>query len=219
MRYMYHDTIRAFAAAIDAKDEYTKNHSSRVARYAVAIARELGWQREDVEGLYIAGLLHDIGKIVIDRDVINKESKLTHEERAEIRRHPEISYDILTKIRLPWKDAVTFIRHHHERPDGRGYPDSLVGSQLSDGAKILALADAFDAMTTDRPYRQKLSLAEALQEIRKCTGTQFDGNISNVFFNLLAREMRGVGRKAQILPHVQMTSSMNLDMPDFGYDA
>jgi putative nucleotidyltransferase with HDIG domain len=216
---MYHDTIRAFAAAIDAKDEYTKNHSSRVARYAVAIARELGWRNEDVEGLYVAGLLHDIGKIVIDRDVINKGSTLTPREREEIERHPEISYDILTKIRLPWKDTVKFIRHHHERPDGRGYPDSLAGAELSDGAKILALADAFDAMTTDRPYREKLSLAEALREIKKCIGTQFDGRISHTFLNLLEREISGVGKKAQILPHVQMSRSLNVDMPDFGYDA
>ena len=101
MRHIYNDTIQAFAAAIDAKDVYTKNHSSRVAKYAVAIAREFGWKEKDVEAIYVAGLLHDIGKITIDRGVINKGEDLSVSELSEIKRHPQISYDILSKINFP----------------------------------------------------------------------------------------------------------------------
>ncbi|MBU4319849.1 MAG: HD domain-containing protein [Thermodesulfovibrionales bacterium] len=202
MRHIYHDTIQAFAAAIDAKDAYTKNHSYRVARYAVAIAEELEWKEKDVEGIYVAGLLHDIGKIIIDSKVLNKSEGLSLTEMSEIKRHPHISYDILSKIRFPWKDVAHFVRHHHERVDGKGYPDSLTGTDLSEGMKILALADAFDAMTTDRPYRKKLSLTEALHEVKKCLGTQFDSRISNVFFRVLQKESKGETKEAQILPHL-----------------
>lgn len=202
MRHIYHDTIQAFAAAIDAKDAYTKNHSYRVARYAVAIAEELEWKEKDVEGIYVAGLLHDIGKIIIDKGVMNKGEELSIMEMSEIKKHPQISYDIISKIRFPWKDVAHFVRHHHERVDGKGYPDSLQGEELSDGVKILAIADAFDAMTTDRPYREKLSLFDALREVNKCLGAQFDGKISNVFFRVLKKEIKGEIREAQIIPHL-----------------
>ena len=108
MRYIYHDTIQAFAAAIDAKDSYTRNHSYRVAKYAVAIARELGWKEKDVEAIYVAGLLHDIGKIIIDRKVLNKGGGLSLTEMSEIKKHPQISYNILSKINFPWKDLCVF---------------------------------------------------------------------------------------------------------------
>ncbi|MGE5173943.1 MAG: HD-GYP domain-containing protein [Betaproteobacteria bacterium] len=203
MQRIYHDTIQAFAAAIDAKDEYTKNHSYRVASYAVAIAKELGWKKKDVEGIYVAGLLHDIGKIIIDTRVINKGEQLTALELTEIRKHPQISYDILSKIKFPWKNIDFFVRHHHERLDGKGYPDALVSSELSDGVRILALVDAFDAMTTDRPYRNKLGIDEAFREVIRCSGTQFDERITKTFFNLLLRELSGEVNELQILPHLQ----------------
>lgn len=202
MRHIYRDTIQAFAAAIDAKDAYTKNHSHRVAKYSVAIARELGWREKDIEGIYVAGLLHDIGKIIIDKEVINKGKDLSEMELSEIKRHPQISYDILSKIKFPWKDCVDFIRHHHERVDGKGYPDSLMGNDLSDGVKILTLADAFDAMTTDRPYREKLPLTDVLMEVQRCLGTQFDDKISQVFFRVLQKEISGELKELQILPHL-----------------
>jgi len=210
MQRIYHDTIEAFAAAIDAKDEYTKDHSYRVASYAVAIARELGWKKRDLEGLYIAGLLHDIGKIIIDVKVINKGATLSAPEISEIRKHPQISYNILSKIKFPWKNIEQFVLHHHERLDGKGYPDSLKDAELSDGVKILALVDAFDAMTSDRPYRDKLPLVEAFQEVMRCQGTQFDEKITNTFFNLLGRELSGEVNEPQILPHLQ-----NIDVTHF----
>jgi len=210
MQRIYHDTIEAFAAAIDAKDEYTKDHSYRVASYAVAIARELGWKKRDLEGIYIAGLLHDIGKIIVDVKVINKGATLTAPEIREIRKHPQISYNILSKIKFPWRNIEKFVLHHHERLDGKGYPHSLKDAELSDGVKILALVDAFDAMTSDRPYRDKLPLVEAFQEVMRCQGTQFDEKITNTFFNLLSRELSGEVKEPQILPHLQ-----NMDMGSF----
>jgi putative nucleotidyltransferase with HDIG domain len=207
MQQIYQDTIQAFATAIDAKDEYTKDHSYRVASYAVAIARELGWKKKDVEGIYIAGLLHDIGKIIIDVKVINKGATLSTPELTAIRKHPQISYDILSKIRFPWKNIENFVRHHHERLDGKGYPDSLKEAELSDGVKILALVDAFDAMTSDRPYRDKLPVSEALKEVTRCKGTQFDTKITNTFFNVLRKELNGEAKEPHILPHLH-----NLDM-------
>ncbi|HUI46788.1 MAG TPA: HD domain-containing phosphohydrolase [Nitrospirota bacterium] len=203
MQRIYHDTIQAFAAAIDAKDGYTKDHSYRVASYAVAIAKELGWKKKDVEGIYIAGLLHDIGKIIIDTKVIKKDEKLTAVEVNEIRKHPQISYDILSKVNFPWKNVDYFVRHHHERMDGNGYPDALREGDLSEGVKILTLVDAFDAMTTDRPYRDKLGLDKTFEEVMKCCGTQFDENIARTFFNLLLRELSGEVKRPQILPHLQ----------------
>jgi putative nucleotidyltransferase with HDIG domain len=200
MRRIYHDTIQAFSAAIDAKDEYTKDHSYRVACYAVAIARELGWKKKDVEGIYVAGLLHDIGKIIIDTRLIKKGERLTSVEIDQIKKHPQISYSILSKIKFPWKNIEHFVRHHHERPDGKGYPDSLMAADLSEGEKILALADAFDAMTTDRPYRAKMGIEEAFQEVTRCIGTQFDQRITDTFFALLQKEMKGDVTELQLLP-------------------
>lgn len=202
MRLIYHDTIQAFAAAIDAKDVCTKNHSQRVAKYVVAIGRELGWSEDDIEGLYIAGLLHDVGKIIVHDRILTKGSALTDEEIMEIKQHPRISYDIISKIKFPWKDVVQTVKHHHERPDGGGYPDSLKDLELSEGAKILALADSFDAMTTNRPYRAAMSLGEAIEEIRRCLGTQFDAKIMNAFCRALEKEIRGELPQPNILPHL-----------------
>ena len=202
MRLIYHDTIQAFAAAIDAKDVYTKNHSQRVARYAVAIARELGWNEDDVEGIYVAGFLHDVGKLIISTDVLNKKDSLSEKDLHELRRHPVLSSKIISKIKFPWKDVVKSIRHHHERLDGKGYPGALAGEDISDGAKILTLADSFDAMTTDRPYKGRKDLKEALVELKKCLGTQFDGRIVAAFCKVLEKEIKGKLPEPNILPHL-----------------
>jgi putative nucleotidyltransferase with HDIG domain len=217
MRRIYNDTIQAFSAAIDAKDEYTKDHSYRVACYAVAIARELGWKKKDIEGIYVAGLLHDIGKIIIDTRVIRKGEGLTNVEISEIKKHPQISYNILSKINFPWKNIEHFVLHHHERLDGKGYPDALMSTELREGEKILALADAFDAMTTDRPYREKLGLDEAFREVVNCCGTQFDRNITNTFFTILRKELNGEVKDPQILPHLQNIDAGSVKTLASGY--
>jgi HD-GYP domain-containing protein (c-di-GMP phosphodiesterase class II) len=160
-----------------------------------------------VEGIYIAGLLHDIGKIIIDTKVITKAEKLTTLEFDEIRKHPQISYDILSKVKFPWKNIDYFVRHHHERMDGKGYPDALRDAELTEGVRILTLVDAFDAMTTDRPYRSKLGLDQTFKEVMKCCGTQFDERITKTFFNMLLRELNGEVKRPQILPHLEHPDS------------
>lgn len=210
MRRIYHDTLQAFAAAIDAKDIYTRHHSQRVARYASAIARELGWSDHDIEGIYVAGFLHDVGKLVISNELLNKKTPFTEEELQEIRKHSLVSYKIISQIKFPWKDVEKIIRHHHERLDGTGYPDALSRSDLSEGAKILTLADSFDAMTSERAYRQKMDLRSALIEMSKCINRQFDDRIMLAFCRVLDREIKGELSEPDILPHFDRGSDLTV---------
>ncbi len=204
LRKIYHDTIRAFAAAIDAKDEYTRGHSARVAAYAVAIGEELGLPAEVIEGLRLAGLLHDIGKITVDSSIIRKTTCLSAEEMVEMHRHPAVGYEILSKIQFPWGDLSSLARHHHEKIDGKGYPDGLSGEDIDLEVRIITLADAFDAMTTDRPYRKQIGLAESLQEVKRCMGSQFDADVASVLFRVLEKELSGSVVPPRILPHLTM---------------
>lgn len=202
MRRIYHETIQAFAAAIDAKDGYTKNHSHRVAKYSVAVARELGWNEHDLEGIYVAGYLHDVGKIIVNSEVLNKKEPLTEPEIRELRTHSILSFTIISKIKFPWRDVLHMIKHHHERVDGSGYPEELSRDGLSEGVRILTIADAFDAMTSDRPYRDKLSMEQALQELKNCADAQFDARIVAAFCRVLDKEIRGELLEPNILPHL-----------------
>src|SRR3954453_23139254 len=130
LRTIYKDTVRAFAAAIDIKDKYTQGHSERVGRYSEIIARELGWREEEVEGIAIAGYLHDIGKLVVDRDIINAPYHIDAKNSSELNRHPVAGYEILSPIKHPYADIPLMAKYHHERLDGRGYPDGLVDEQI-----------------------------------------------------------------------------------------
>ncbi len=197
---IYQETIFAFSTAIDAKDAYTKGHSHRVSTYSSMLAAELGWGAKNVEGIRIAGLLHDIGKLAVDKTIINKSSQLTKHEFEEMYSHPVIGYDILSRIKFPWNDIQTTVRHHHEKIDGTGYPDNLKNDNIPTGAKVMSFVDAFDAMTTDRPYRQKLSLKQVMREIRKFYGVQFDPAIVVPFFTLLCREALGEVKRPVIIP-------------------
>jgi HD-GYP domain-containing protein (c-di-GMP phosphodiesterase class II) len=140
---------------------------------------------------------------------------LTPQEQEKIRRHAEVSYEIVSRIRLPWEDVPQYIRHHHERPDGTGYPDALPGQELSDGAKILALADAYDAMTSDRPYRARLTPVEAMQEIRRCEGTQFDGRISSILCRLIENGKDASSLKPPVIRRLggEMALPLLIDIP------
>ncbi len=191
LKASYYDTIHAFAAAIDAKDAYTKGHSHRVSAYCSVMAKELGWSDEEVEGIRIAGLLHDIGKIAVDKTIINKASPLTKHECRELNSHPVIGYEILSKVKFPWKGIPRMTRSHHEKLDGSGYPDRLKKEDIPIGARIMALADAFDAMTTDRPYRPRLSIIEALEEVRENYGRQFDPMVVKPFLRVIRKEITG----------------------------
>jgi len=210
MRRIYHDTLQAFAAAIDAKDVYTRHHSQRVAKYSVAIARELGWNEHDIEGIYVAGFLHDVGKLVISNEILNKKTPFTPKEMEEMRKHSLLSYKIISHIKFPWKDVEKIVKHHHERPDGTGYPDALSQSDLSEGAKILALADSFDAMTSKRAYRDKMDLRAALAELSRCLNRQFDDKIMLAFCKVLDKEIRGELPEPNILPHLDKDSDLSV---------
>lgn len=189
MQAIYLDTIRALAAAIEAKDPYTHGHSERVAKLSVAIAREMRLPEEEVQAIHVASILHDVGKIATDRSVLGKASSLSRAELQEIQRHPVTSYDILSEIHFPYPGVAELARHHHERLDGSGYPDGKRGDEIPRGAKIIALADAFDAMVSDRPYRDGRPGLRALEEIRGNIHTQFDKQVARSFFRLLRKEL------------------------------
>src|SRR6266508_545770 len=191
LRAIYKDTVHAFAAAIDIKDRYTKGHSVRVGKYSEIIAREMGWNDEAVEGITIAGYLHDIGKLFVDLSVINSPERFNAKESKEMSRHPAAGYEILARINHPYAEIPLMARYHHERIDGNGYPDGLKGDQIPAGAKIVTLADSFDAMTTDRPYRSKLPLEDVLEDFRANTGTQFDPVVVCAFCRAFLNEIEG----------------------------
>ena len=191
LRTIYKETVRAFAAAIDMKDRYTQGHSVRVGKYSEVIAREMGWGEDEVEGITIAGYLHDIGKLIVDLSVINSPERFSAKDSAEMSKHPAAGYEILAPISHPYADIPLMARYHHERIDGTGYPDGLKGDQIPPGARIVTLADSFDAMTTDRPYRKKLPLEDVLMDFRANTGTQFDPAVVCAFCRAFLNEIEG----------------------------
>ncbi len=180
LRLAYLSTIRALAEAVDAKDTYTRGHSDKVSAFAVAIAAKMGLEESLVNNIRDAGYLHDIGKIGTPDAVLTKEGLLTAEETETMRLHPGASHKILTPARLP-EEIKKMIRHHHERFAGGGYPDGLQGEEIPLGSRILAVADAFEAMTADRPYRDSLSLEDAIAELKRCAGQQFDPRVIDAF--------------------------------------
>jgi putative nucleotidyltransferase with HDIG domain len=202
MRQIYRDTVRAFGAAIDLKDTYTSGHSDRVARYAEAIAKEMGVTGQDLEHIGVAGYLHDIGKITVDRAIINNPHPLTEKEFAELTKHVTTGFEILSNIRHPWDEIAYMTKCHHEKVDGTGYPQGLRGDEIPLGARIVTLADSFDAMMTDRPYRSRLSLDETLSDFRRQTGKQFDGEVVAAFCRLLLREIKGATRDRVFIPMI-----------------
>lgn len=177
---MYVRSIDAMIKALEAKDFYTRGHSQRVTLYSMAIAAELGMTGQELEDLHRASVLHDLGKIGVREAVLNKPGKLTEEEFAEIVRHPETAVRILEPIPF-FRPLLPAILHHHERFDGKGYPSRLAGSNIPLASRIMAIADTFDAMTSTRAYRKALPVADAIAEIRRCSGTQFDPDIVPAF--------------------------------------
>src|SRR5712692_4823307 len=202
MRQIYRDTVRAFGAAIDLKDTYTSGHSDRVARYAEAIAKEMGLVGQELERIGVAGYLHDIGKITVDRAIINNPRPLTEKEISELNKHVSTGFEILSRIRRPWDEIAYMTKCHHEKVDGTGYPQGLRGDQIPLGSKIVTLADSFDAMMTDRPYRSRLSLDETLSDFRRQTGKQFDGEVVTAFCRLLLKEINGATRDRVFIPMI-----------------
>ena len=184
MERMSLQMVRALANTIDAKDSYTNGHSTRVAEYSVMIAKRMGYTGEKLEHLYYAALLHDIGKIGVPRDIINKPSRLTDEEYAIIKSHPSIGGNILKEVtEIP--DIAIGARYHHERYDGKGYPDGLQGKGIPEPARIIGVADAYDAMTSKRSYRDVLAQDVVREEIEKGKGTQFDAEIAQIMLEII----------------------------------
>jgi putative nucleotidyltransferase with HDIG domain len=177
-------TIGALAAAVDAKDPYTYGHSNEVTEHTLAIAAELGVSDPETETLRIAALLHDIGKIGIDSAILNKPGKLTDEEFEVIRSHPDIAANILGSLDF-LSAVVPLVHHHHEHWDGSGYPTGLSGESIPKGARIISVADAYNAMTSDRPYRTALSREDAVRELLEYSGTQFDPQVVKALVTLL----------------------------------
>lgn len=180
-------TIRALVAAIDARDPYTRGHSEQVMRYSVGLAQALGFSPEQVERIKYGALLHDIGKIGIRDDVLLKPGRLTDDEFALMACHPQIGAEILRHIKS-LGDVIPTIQHHHERLDGAGYPEGKVGGEISDGARIVAIADAFDAMTSDRAYRKAMSREEAFQILLKGSNIHWDGRFVTAFMEMMRQK-------------------------------
>jgi putative nucleotidyltransferase with HDIG domain len=185
----YIDTLSALTSAIDAKDSYTRGHSERVTDLSMKLAQELGLERAEIEKIKLGGLLHDIGKIGIPEGILNKPGRLDDEEFRIIKSHPELGVRILGKVEF-LAGVVNIIQHHHERFDGKGYPDGLAAESIPLLARIVSVVDTFDAMTTDRPYRKALTEEEALTEITHCSGTQFDSGIAAVFVRMIRRDKK-----------------------------
>jgi HD superfamily phosphohydrolase YqeK len=183
----YEETVSALCQAVETKDFYTRGHSERVSRGSVMIAREIGMRSERVEGIRYAGMLHDVGKLGVPTQVLQKTGKLTDEEYAAIQLHPMRGLEIVREIGF-LDEALAGIMHHHERIDGRGYPMGLAGDEIPEFARVLAVADAFDAMTSTRSYRGARTVPAAIAELRKWAGTQFDPAFVDAFVAAVERE-------------------------------
>lgn len=179
--------IIVFTKALEYYDTYTKGHSVNVANYASKISEKLGFESERISKIYWAGLVHDVGKIFVPQSVLNKSEKLTDEEYELIKLHPLKGYELISEIE-GLKDIAEIVLYHHERYDGKGYPYGKKGDEIPIESRILCVADSFDAMTSDRPYKKSLTLEEAIEELRKNSGTQFDPEIVSVLIDILLSE-------------------------------
>jgi putative nucleotidyltransferase with HDIG domain len=183
-------SLGMMAQAVDLKDPYTSNHSQRVSNYATRIARALELSEADVERVRIGGLMHDIGKIGISGRIIRKPGRLTAEEQALMRRHSSVSADIIEPLEILGESAA-MVRHHHENWNGTGYPDGIAGDNIPLGSRIIFVADTFDAVTTDRPYRKGADKLAALKVLQDNAGTQFDPTV--------------VAAMEKVIPSIQLT--------------
>lgn len=189
MREIYMETIQALSKTIEAKDAYTRGHTTRVQEYAVKLASAINLSNKQIENIKIAALLHDIGKIGVDDSILKKPDKLTDIEYQAIQQHPMIGAEIIKDVDF-LKDIISIVKHHHERYDGEGYPDGLMGEEISVESSILAIADAYDAMTSDRPYRKALPKDKAIDEIKRSAGRQLHPRLSDVFVGIIKDELK-----------------------------
>jgi HD-GYP domain-containing protein (c-di-GMP phosphodiesterase class II) len=172
--------LATFSAALEARDPYLRGHSARVTAFAEGLARSLGWDRRRLDGLRLGGSLHDVGKIEVSESILRKPGPLEAAEIEQIRTHPAAGAQLLTGL-AEFERALPYVLHHHERWDGHGYPHRLRGDRIPLEARVLGVADAFDAMTSVRPYRSALAVDDALRELERCAGTQFDPRLAALF--------------------------------------
>ncbi len=183
----YMESIETLRLAVDAKDVYTRGHSDRVSAYSILIGEKLMLSEKDMQALRIGGLFHDIGKIGVPDSILLKDTALTDDEYSQIKNHPSIGAHILSTASI-FSDIIPIVMHHHEKYDGTGYPSMLKGEAIPYLARIAAIADTFDAMTSKRPYRDALPIDHVKEEFRKYIGTQFDPQITTVFLDILNQE-------------------------------
>jgi len=193
---LFINSVRMLAAAIDAKDPYTRGHSERVARYSIAIGKNLNLSEQDMRNLRISALLHDVGKIGIDDRILRKPGALSDDEFEVMKGHPAKGAAIMSGV-AQLIDIIPGMKYHHEKWSGGGYPDGLVGEQIPVQARIVAIADTLDAMTTNRPYQKAMELGYVVEKIKSFAGTRFDPHVVDAFVNAVRRgdivieEMRG----------------------------
>jgi putative nucleotidyltransferase with HDIG domain len=197
----YDTALEAFATAIDVKHVNIHGHSLRVGRYAAAIGEAMGMDAGDVAALRSAGYLHDIGKVAVDRRLFSKPEALNPEEFREMADHTVVGHQIVSSVEFPWPKIHESVRWHHERSDGSGYPDALVGAELPMPVRIMALADTFDAMTSTRPYRGSLSLGSALSDLVRLTPQKYDPNVVQAFLIQVRRDAVGSNRTPLLADH------------------
>ena len=187
----YLDMVQTLRYTVEAKDTYTRGHSDRDSEYSVLIGEKLGLPEVQIKTLRIGGLFHDIGKIGIPDSILLKPDKLSDDEYSQIKNHPSIGAHILGSAEI-FKDIIPIVKHHHERFDGKGYPSQLSGEDIPLIARIAAVADTFDAMTSRRPYRDALPLDNVIAEIERCSGSQFDPNVANAFLGILRNNYKAI---------------------------
>lgn len=195
----YMESIQTLRYTVEAKDMYTRGHSDRVSEYSVLIGKKLGLQDSDIKLLQIGGLFHDIGKIGVPDSILLKEARLTDAEYSQIKNHPSIGAHILSNATI-FADIIPIVKHHHEKYDGTGYPARLAGEEIPYLARIAAVADTFDAMTSVRPYRKALPLDIVKEEFIKYSGTQFDPNIAKVFLEILETDYEEIEKIQEKYP-------------------
>jgi len=180
LREVFYGTAQALAETIEKRDPYTGGHTKRVMNYSIAIGKAMGLSKKEIENLRLAAILHDVGKIGVRDNILLKEDRLDPEELEKMNMHPQYGSDILSHVKK-LRDIIPGVRGHHERIDGKGYPDNLRDGDIPTIARIIAVADTFDAMTTDRPYRKAMSSEAAFEELRKNSGIQFDKDVVEAF--------------------------------------
>ncbi len=183
----YWESVQTLRNTVEAKDVYTRGHSDRVAEYSVLIGKKLGLSDEDINTLHIGGLFHDIGKIGVPDSILQKNGSLNDDEYSQIKQHPNIGVHILSHATI-FKNILDIVEHHHEKYDGSGYPSKLAGDNIPYFARIAAIADSFDAMTSRRSYRDALPMETVISEFERCRGSQFDPEIDDLFLDILKND-------------------------------